>query len=268
MGNSVPETGERMELPLFTAILDKIIVETRVRSFGPFIFGDPLTHSELPQFIEAAVRRGIRGIAIPSTLNDIRCDIRELFKQPLERMIISWSGFEFYERFHRGGNLDVVLARMEKIATMNPRPPIEVSFHRYRENLHEVPRAKAFVESLGFIFSPQNAYYMTLDKLILGTAGAGDRNIMRSILNDRNRLARERAGDTHCTLQRKHLFIDARGQVQLCCHLRGPRYNVTDFLSMPLRHIRRMVINHPFCDLCKASGMNILYRDIPTEDGE
>ena len=270
LGSSVPATGELMSLSLFCAILDKMQKEAvSIRSLSLYLFGDPCRHPQLHEFIQEAQQRRISKIYVSTTLNGRRCNLLDVFESSPSLFVISFSGFKHYAKFHRGGNLLEVLGEMQYVAALKkyfPAVDVVLTFHRYKENQDEEPLVHALANAHGFRFSVIKAYFIPLAKLVNDSLGKGDRLIQQSLLGDRSGIAEQHSQEIYCPLQRKHIAIDVRGRVELCCHLRGEDYHLCNFLTMPMGHIRILKISHPFCTKCMASGMRILYRKESAEE--
>jgi MoaA/NifB/PqqE/SkfB family radical SAM enzyme len=194
VGNRWVGSGERMNFDLFRRILEKVDRETKVRSFTPHIWGEPLLHPELPAFLHEAKRRGYPHVVASTTLNKMNCKLRDVMQSGLDELVVSWSGWDNYGKHHKGGRIGVVLTNMEWLSAVKGSARVTIRFHKYKDNLHEVDKARSFSQSLGFTFTEVNAYYVNLENRVYGTLSAIDRETMQTFVEDVDTIAERHAG--------------------------------------------------------------------------
>src|ERR1043166_7778035 len=103
---------------------------------------------------------GPRGLVCPlsSNLNVLREPEALLAEHP-DYLRVSVSGFtqEIYARGHREGDIERVKHNMGRLAAardaVQSNTHIEVYYHRYADNAHELPLMQDFAASLGFPFA-------------------------------------------------------------------------------------------------------------------
>jgi MoaA/NifB/PqqE/SkfB family radical SAM enzyme len=256
-GNYKKGDGTVMTFEKFVQILDHAQKNFIIRRWAPYVGGDPMLHPELPRFIREVKRRGI-FIMFASTLNKINCDLEEVMASGIDDMRISWSGWEHYEEHHRGGNLDTVLANIERVSKFKVKPKrITLLFHRYKDNAKEEDRARAYAAHLGIGCDPFDAQFLTLEKLMNPRdLTREDKGVIDSLCHDPWDYAMKHAGVSNCYYQRKCIQLDAHAQVMLCCRTRYPFSYLGDFFKMDFKDTRRTILNHQFCQKCMSSGIS------------
>lgn len=159
-----------MEPELMERILDKIQSENP--NAIVFLYGnsEPFLHPRLPECIAAIKRRGLHP-EFSTNLNYAQRVDETLAAQP-DMIIISLSGFtqEVYEKGHAGGKIEKVKANMVTIAEANsrtnPKVRIEVNYHVYNDNGHEVDLMRAYAEGLGLEFFTSLARAISMENAI------------------------------------------------------------------------------------------------------
>lgn len=159
-----------MDPELMENILDKIASENPHALVLLYGNSEPWIHPRLPECIASVKRRGL-NCEFSTNLNFVRRVDEVLAAQP-GMIIISLSGFtqEIYERGHAGGNIEKVKANMALVAEANnranPRVNIQVNFHVYLDNQHEIAPMKAYAESLGIGFFTSWARAISMENSI------------------------------------------------------------------------------------------------------
>ena len=149
-------TGLRLDLRKPTAINWELYKEI-IDEIGDYLFdlymynwGEPLLHSQTPEFIKYAKSKGIR-VLLSTNLNANLTDeyIECLIKSGLDEMIVSLDGVteDTYKKYRRGGNFAVVRKNMLRIHAAKKRfdmktPIINWQFLVFRHNEHEIETAK------------------------------------------------------------------------------------------------------------------------------
>ncbi len=123
---------------------------------------------------------------------------------------------------------------------------------------------KDFVNSLGFDFGSDLAYFMPVE----GVENYLDDNLAKSEIDFiENRLAldikkavaaTEPFRQEPCLFPTTLLTIDWRGQVQLCCGVYdSSRFSIGSYLDTPSKVIEERLKNHPYCKECRKAGLHI-----------
>lgn len=259
-------TGQRMDRQTWGAIIKKLASEVKVRALIPSLYGDAMLHPEFPQFIRDCAPHRFPYIVVPTTLNRLNCDIRDVLSCGIHEMAISWSGWDHYTEYHKGGNIDTVTRNMELIASVKDKPNISVRFHRFKHNAHEEPAARAYCEKLGFQFDPVNTFLFDVEDLVHNEVPPARRAwIEDNLVVNPWEFADKNRGDKNCPQQNRHLTISTSGMAQVCSCINNRVMDIGDFLTTPLSTIKRIQRHHPWCERCKQSGFRYAYKIFPDE---
>ena len=271
VGNS--ELGARprglMRLDRFARIVAKIVREKPCETpiLNLYNWGEPLLNPELPAMIRLAREHGLRA-HLSSNLN-IRRGLEAVIAAHPHELKISLSGFtpDTYERTHAGGRLDLVLANMRKLREwidLHRAPThVWVGHHIYRSNRDQAPMVRQLCAELGFHYSPTQAFYMPIERVVdrvNGRPNPRDNGIIADLLRDPAELpaiaATMRSGTRDCELRFNQTVINHDGQVALCCTVYD-RENMLglDFLEASHAEIEARKYSHPFCTTCYANRL-------------
>jgi hypothetical protein len=199
-------------------------------------------------------------------------------KRNVQWFRVSISGFsqETYGKTHVGGNAETVKNNMSNLAYMlrrhNAKTKVQVSYHRYAGREVDEAKLKAYSESLGFEFEPVAAMMFPLEKAIEfvspgqggGALTAGDRETVKMLGYRLEDVLVPGYENEPCFPQHKHLTLDHRGEVQLCCH--SYIHSVGKFLDIPLTEARERILKHDFCGTCLSHGGHV-YNNEQFNDG-
>ena len=133
-----------------------------IEEFGPYAFrmmfcnfGEPLLNKATPSYIRRA-RQFAMATAMSTSFSVPKIDIDALVESGLQYMILSIDGAtqENYEKYRKGGRLDLVLENAEKLVEAKRRlgayVPFAVwQFLVFEHNQHEIELAKQRAEELG-----------------------------------------------------------------------------------------------------------------------
>jgi MoaA/NifB/PqqE/SkfB family radical SAM enzyme len=260
VGNGGKLTGATMSRELWQAVIGKVATDVKVRALIPSLYGDSMLHPMLPEFMRDCAPYNFPYIVIPSTLNRVNCDIRDVLQSGIHEFVISWSGWEHYGTYHKNGDLPTVLHTMEYVSSIKPKPVISVRFHRYKHNLHEEPEARKFCEALGFRFDSVNAYSLDVENMVHHRCSTDEKQFIVEHLIDN---PFNNPPDDNCQMQNKHLTITSRGMARVCSCIYNPALEIGDYLSTPISTIKRIQRSHPWCERCKQSGVRHAYKIMP-----
>jgi len=137
-----------------------------------FNWGEPFLHKDTPELIKYAKSKDI-NVWVSSNLSVKLTDdyIQRLVRSGLDTLVVSVSGItqEVYEKYHRGGNISIVLDNMKRIQLAKSslkidNPCVVFKFLAFRHNQHEVETAKAEYRNWGAdAFSSPQAFYRVSD---------------------------------------------------------------------------------------------------------
>jgi MoaA/NifB/PqqE/SkfB family radical SAM enzyme len=270
-------SGEIMSPNLFEEILGHLSAIGLLKK-GPavinlFNWGEPFLNPQLEDILFILKKKRLRaGISsnffkLP-TLNDTEC------LSAIQHVMFSISGFsqKSYGRIH-GGSLERVLQNFEKFYSMVlkyvPDIKININWHRYVFNEHELWDAYKYFQRPGIYFSPMVAYFNDPDTYISFAEGNLNEGILKKaeedlFLHDLTKQIKEceQLKEKGCPVK-DWLVIDETGELLLCCmHYR-------DHPAVPsLGDIRQMsadeIWNKKFsknelCRKCSSSGVMAVY---------
>ena len=264
--------GELSEWPrglmspgLLSRLLDKALRECRIEAVGLYNWTEPLLHPEIPALVRAIKSRGL-VCSLSSNLNVLREPEALLAEHP-DYLRISISGFtqEIYARGHREGDIERVKHNMRRLAaardTVQSNTHIEVYYHRYADNAHELPLMQDFAASLGFAFASTLAYVTTVEKII--AIAQGEQTVEDKALLARLAVPLDRALAVTSTLKRDSCYLledivvlDVEGNAMLCCGSSMAGANrIGNFLDIPLAELQRRRRAMSLCARCLSLGL-------------
>lgn len=254
-----------MSPDLLGHILDKAQRECRIEAVGLYNWTEPLLHPDIAALVRAVKSRGL-VCSLSSNLNVLR-DPEALLAENPDYFRVSLSGFtqEIYARGHREGDIETVKDNMRRLAAahaaVQSKTHIEVYYHRYADNAHELPLMRDFAESLGFVFASTLAYVTTVEK-ILAIAG-GSKTPEDEALLSRFAVPLDRAlaitstlrRDT-CSLLEDIVVLDVEGNAMLCCGSSMAAVNrIGNFLDVPLAELQHRRRAMSLCHSCLQLGL-------------
>jgi MoaA/NifB/PqqE/SkfB family radical SAM enzyme len=256
---------------LFTRLIAKAAREYHIYRVSLYNWSEPLLHPELPDFVRIVKSHDLY-CALSSNLNILR-NADELFRANPDEFRISLSGFTqpVYEQTHAKGNIERVKENMRLLQeagrrTGNVHTRVVVYYHKYRHNLHEAEKMRAYVTSLGFGWMENFAFYMPIEKAMSAAEGRldpeerafVDRMFALPVVNAIE-AAKEFAHEP-CRLWNEQIVLDLRGNATLCCALYDFGGNtIGSFLDMSPEQLMRAKENHPTCASCTRNGLHRYY---------
>jgi len=269
-----------MDPDLMEKILDKIQSENPKAIC--FLYGnsEPFLHPKLPECVASVKRRGLNA-QLSTNLNSIR-RVDELLAARPDMIIISLSGFtqEIYERGHAGGKIDKVKANMKVLGTFNQfhKVDIQVNYHIYNDNQHEIGLMRVFAEECGFGFFTSYARAISMENAIQYNRsldpdatpfdvqpGKPDYNAMlppisqtyvdamkRLVIppNESVELYKDTPTHEHCPVGWMFQFIRHDGKTEMCACVADRRLVLGDFLDTSQEQRIEQRHNHPICQQC------------------
>jgi hypothetical protein len=163
----------------------------------------------------------------------------------------------------------VALSRaLERVDPPLPRfrgrePVVQVFFHKYRHNLHEVEPMRAFAERLGFGFEACWAYLMPLENALAVAEGTLPEE-QRAFVDRQFALpiapavaAAREFRDAPCRLLHEQLVLDLQGNLVPCCTIYElPKHRLGSYLEMSVEDQRRAKQRAPVCESCTRHGLH------------
>lgn len=165
-----------MDMDLMEKILDKIKSENPNAIVFTYGNSEPFLHPYLPECITAIKKRGLNA-QMSTNLNLVR-RLDDLLEARPDMIIVSLSGFTqpVYEKGHAGGNIEKVKANMRLLAEANgrliqndgggPGVNIQINYHIYNDNQHEVELMREYCKNLGLGFFTSYARAISMENAI------------------------------------------------------------------------------------------------------
>ena len=246
-------------------ILDKALSECDVQFVGLYNWTEPLLNPNLPSLVREVKSRKL-PCWLSSNLN-VLTKPEELLAEDPDFFRVSLSGFTqpVYEVGHREGAVEVVKHNMERLAkakrVTRAGTAIQVFYHCYRHNEHEVPLMEAFSHSLGFEFRTVFAQIFPVEKILQitdGVCSSEDATLLDylALPLDRALAVTSKTGSKSCALYDEQFTLDVNGNVMLCCSTSMERTNVVgNFLELPLAELQQRKANNNLCGRCLSLGI-------------
>jgi len=269
------KTPGLMDPALFARLIDKANEEFRVKGVNLFNWGELMLHPQLPALIRIVKERGLRCI-LSSNLNLLRDPDAVVGARP-DALRVSLSGFSqaIYRQTHARGDIERVKRNMRELSAALGRvdpplplrrgrdPVVEVYFHKYRHNLHEVEPMRALATELGFSFKPVWAYYMPLEKalaLVEGELPAEERAFVERQfalpIAEAIDSAREYRSDP-CGLLEGQIVLDLEGNLVPCCTIYDMQaHTLGSYLDLSVADQRSAKRDLAVCQRCTAHGLH------------
>lgn len=258
-----------MKLEMFEQILDKIVKEhgsTNAVVVSLFIWGEPLLHPKIGQFISAVNARGFTS-SVSTNLN-VKKGLEDVVRAAPGRLRISLSGAnqDTYGITHAEGSVELVKANARKLRDLmdqyNKQFLVEMHYHLYKHNIFkDVLEIKRLCQELGFEFNPGEAFFMPLEKCFDLAEGkppaAADLDTLNQLLVsplERAAIAKKYP-ISDCVLRSQQVAINCDGSVSLCCGTYDPSNIVAgNYLDTTFENLQRLRYEHPTCKRCFNHG--------------
>lgn len=272
--------GKYMSLKDYKSVVHKLIEEIPfLYLVDLYIWGEPILNKELPDIIRLNNELGL-STGISTNLNDIRNMPASLDAEPaLVRVSLSGMSAETYEVTHTKGKWSKVeknlRALSELVAERGSKTIIELYFHMYKHNLHELAAAKEMCEKYGFRFHP--ALGIIFQPLVLKKIESGGQTPLSALLAEEQLIrgldelieeCRAQA-ELPCVLTRVVPVINWDMTVMACCSFTGKPI-AANYLDVSLSDIIAQRTYSDTCGTCQSHGLHrwnnqTSYTDLVTE---
>ncbi len=258
----------KMDLNTYERILDKANSEYAVQNVVLYNWAEVILHPQLPEFVSLAKSKGL-PVSLSSNLNILR-RVDDILNAKPDGIRISLSGFtqEVYGITHKGGDIEKVKENMRILSEAkkrlgNTETVISVYFHKYKHNLHEVEKMKAYSEELGFSFGETWAYLMPYEKAADYMEGKlpADETLFAETqfaLPIRKAIqAAQKYKEEPCVLLENQIVLDLKGNLLLCCTVYDYDKNrLGSFLDMTPEQVLKAKENNASCERCSSHGLH------------
>jgi pyruvate-formate lyase-activating enzyme len=162
-------TGNRRQGGRSSSLIDVSSVQSLIHEMGDYLvtanlynWGEPLLHPRIADMVSLFHERGIATIVSSNLNTQNRRVLEDLCDAGLDLLVVSLSGAsqETYERYHRGGRLELVKENTQHLVAYRnrmggKRPFIEWKYLVFNHNTQEIARARKMAQSLGVdVFRP------------------------------------------------------------------------------------------------------------------
>ena len=212
-GRGLITTGHDMSFSDFAKIIDSICPTTKTLLLWGY--GEPLLHKDIFRMVSYAKEKGIPNIKLSTNGLFLTKNIHRLLRSGLDQLTISLDGAsqQTYQAYRKNGDFQSVVraisATVEERDKLGiTRPFIELQFIIMSHNEHELPVVERLAREWG------------VDRLVLKTVGVfpGDEHLVPK--NQEYSRYRPQAVAQHCAFPWDFTFINADGNVNVCCYLR------------------------------------------------
>jgi MoaA/NifB/PqqE/SkfB family radical SAM enzyme len=275
-----------------TELMEKIILKIQRENPKAIVFlygnSEPFVHPRLASCIRAVKAAGLNA-QLSTNLNFVR-KLDDVLEARPDMIIISLSGFtqEIYERGHAGGDIEKVKANMRLIADANGRliqkdgggkgVDIQVNFHIYKDNQHEVELMREFCKNLGLGFFTSYARAISMENAIQycrredpfavpfdNQDGKPDYNAMlppvgQTYIDAMKRVVitpdkavemyKDLEAPRACPIGTMFTFIRHDGKTEMCACVADRRLTLGDYLDTTQEKLTEQRMDHPVCQQC------------------
>jgi len=162
-------TGNRRPSGRSSSLIDVAAVQSLIHEMGDYLvtanlynWGEPLLHPHIAEMVSLFHERGIATILSSNLNTQNRKVLEDLCDAGLDLLVVSLSGAtqETYERYHRGGQLELVKENTQHLMAYRKRrgakrPFVEWKYLVFNHNAHEVAHARRMARTLGVdVFRP------------------------------------------------------------------------------------------------------------------
>jgi MoaA/NifB/PqqE/SkfB family radical SAM enzyme len=248
----IKNTGRKMELDTFSAIVDRLKSQG-FRRLGLYNWTEPFLNRTIEDYIRSAKSAGF-WVNMSSTLSLRHIDnLEPALVAGLDLLTVTVSGFdqETYEINHVDGVWAYVVRNLHAVRDIIARRQlptrVELRMLKFSYNTHQEDSLRQFAEQMGFGFEP--------------IAGIGDprsdylkaytsEHFVRDAENASGNSSPEDEGKA-CELMFNQIAIDCSGDVYVCCAVPiYPYLKLGKFLDMTADQILAKKFTHPFCRAC------------------
>ena len=247
-----------------------------------YSWGEPLLNPDYLRIIEYLAEQKQR-YAVSTNASILKLTDNPQIYEKCTTFCFSMCGFsqESFDRIH-GLNFQIVKSNIQKM-TKNIKESgvdgnIQISYHVYRFNKHEIEDARKFAEELGIRFVPYYPYFNGHSMLLPWMKGDMDEAIKQEaekdmFLNNVPMLIQKRPNDYRCPLENM-LTIDTDTNMVLCCagdiEMSGYKFrSIYEFGAMEdLKKYRRNMFKCKICTECRALGADYWMNYNPSYNSE
>lgn len=241
-------TYRSIEPDMLRRMLARIREQREINQITLIGWGEPLMHPKLPDLVRIAKPYG--KVWVSTTGNYWKCDLQDLVDSEPDALSLSISGMSqaVHVVSHEGGDIEKAKKFAETLVAMGVKN-MSLIFHRYNNNMHEEPEARAFAKRLGIQFAPSWGRHHAVEDLILRKGNP------QMIVSTADQLeAAKKQPCFVCPLQTNQMQIDADGNVRGCV-VATERVIMGNVLRDTVAQIIANKLKYHLCDPCYKAGV-------------
>lgn len=256
----------KMEFATFVRILDKFRDErVKIRHAQLYVYSDPFLHPNLDWFVKECTDRGV-PTWLSTMLQTTKADFRKVIEARPTELRVSMPGWEKMGYYQKGASPNAFDIKFKEVCKLPRYPETVWSFvmHLYKDNQHEVERARKLAEDNGFKFVLLPAIWMPLEKMVESEYSAQDMELIGHLLQTPEEAVKPMKRMDYCSLW-KHITLDADANVFLCELVFKERFKMGGFFHRSIAEWMRTIKSDPFCGECiekKANVYQLCYAEI------
>lgn len=260
------DDGKYMSFENYEKVITKLVREIPfLYLVDLYVYGEPILNKELPEIIRLNNRLGIAS-GLSTNLNNIRYLKEVLDEHPaLIRVSLSGASPETYEVTHTGGKWAKVEKNLQVLAGLvaerDNQTLVEVYFHVYKHNKHEINTIKDLCARYGFRFHPSLGLVLTTDFVLQYAKGNGIPPTAQ-VANDLTLIPMEKLlvdckdqGQHNCILTRIIPVINWDLSVMPCCNYAYSEI-AQNYLDIELDELINRRTNSAVCAECQRHGLH------------
>ncbi|MCS7297645.1 MAG: radical SAM/SPASM domain-containing protein [Bacteroidia bacterium] len=239
--------------------LDPLLLEALLEEVHPYLWGvlfyfqgEPLLHPEIGRLILLVSRYNLLSSLSTNGhfLSEEHC--YELITAGLTHLRVSLDGMtpESYQRYRRGGNLEVVQEGVKRLLLMRRRmrsrfPLVELQFIAFRHNIHEISAFRTWAKAVGVDY-----FRIKTAQLLSPTSDAYDEWIpeefSRYEKGEKGTVRLKGKLPNRCWRLWRAAEVTWDGQVVPCCFDKNAQHGFGSLQTQPFSQIWRSSKAHAF----------------------
>lgn len=233
-------------------------------------WGEPFLNPEINHILKEVVKRKLKYHLSTNGSKVVEFDDEVI--RNMDHLMFSLSGFsqETYGKIH-GFDIEKIKMNILKIANQFRRldciDKVEINFHVYQFNIHEIDAAREFFENMGIRFVPRYAYFNDFELFNDYLTGDMELEVLREASKDMflyyyDEAVKEVPKEYYCP-QYDYLILDHQFNIVPCCRL-TTKENKGNLFNYTLDEIINLKLNMDECRKCKETGQYyIVHEAVP-----
>ncbi|MBF0340323.1 MAG: radical SAM protein [Magnetococcales bacterium] len=261
------QTKRFLEPERFARVLDHLL---KLGAIGPdsliclYNWGEPTLHPQFNEILAILNRRDLHFLLSSNGSLPIQPEPGSMVN--LEQFLISMPGFSqaSYDKIH-GFQFEKILKNIDdaivKLAMAGFKRRVQIRFHTYQFNIHELKQASAYFAGRPVIFEPTMAYIANFNQALAYLKNELDNPTLTRLSKDLllfyvDGLVASTPADYHCP-EFDYLTLDEECNLLTCCVLpRGHEdYTFGSVFDLTLEEINARKLAQKVCRDCLQTGL-------------